>query len=147
MNREQKRKSIKSLTAKGYTKEQAEALTMLKATQEIKKFLKEGDRVKLNIPQMKSRPEWKSEVDQNKARFQAWVLAHQDVILTVEYDKKYQNNPSIVCVVEDETDPKYINDDECPWCIDCDETDSWECNCCSLWHDWIGDEEFDPMDI
>lgn len=108
MNREQKRKTIKSLTVKGYTKKQAEALTMLKATQETKKFLKDGDRVKLNISQMKSRPEWESDVDQNKARFQAWVLAHQDAVLTVEYDKNHQNNPSIVCVAEDGTDPKWM---------------------------------------
>lgn len=38
-------------------------------------------------------------------------------------------------------------DCECPWCIDCEEIDPWECNCCLLWHEWFWDNEFDPMDI
>lgn len=108
MNREQKRKAIKSLTAKGYTAEQAEGLLIIKAAAESKKFLKEGDIVKLNVPQMMSRPEWKTDVDQNKARFQAWVLAHRDEVLTVEYDKNHTKDPAIVCVREDETNPKWM---------------------------------------
>lgn len=108
MNREQKRKAIKSLTAKGYTTKQAEAMLIMKAVAESKKFLKEGDKVKLNVPQMMSRPEWKTDVDQNKARFQAWVLAHRDEVLTVEYDKNHTKDPAIVCVREDETNPKWM---------------------------------------
>ena len=108
MNREQKRKSIKLLTTKGYTTKQAETILMLKMIEETRKFLNEGDKVRLNISQIKSRPEWRSNIDQNKFRYQEWVFAHQDDILTVEYDKNHQNSPSIVCFAEDKTDPKWL---------------------------------------
>lgn len=108
MNREQKRNAIKSLTAKGYSVKQIEGLLMIKAAENSKKYLKEGDKVKLNVTQMKSRPEWKFDVDQNKARFQAWVLAHQDEVFTVEYDKGHTEDPVIVCLKEDNTDPKWM---------------------------------------
>lgn len=108
MNREQKHKAIKSLTAKGYSAEQAEGMLMMNAAVDSKKFLKEGDRVKLNVTQMQSRPECKSDIDQNKVRFQAWVLDHRDKVITVKYDKNLTINPSIVCVKEDKTDPKWI---------------------------------------
>lgn len=108
MNREEKRKTMKSFTAKGYTAKQTERLLMIKSVVASKKFLKEGDRVKINIPQMQSRPEWKSNVDQNKSQFQAWVLDHRDEVLTVEYDKNHTKDPVIVCLKEDDTDPKWM---------------------------------------
>lgn len=39
-----------------------------------------------------------------------------------------------------------INDDYCP-CDDCEETDTWECAVCSLYAEYIGDENFDVFDI
>lgn len=104
MNREQKRKTIKSFIAKGYTAKQAENFLAIKALENAKKFLKEGDKVKLNISQITSHPDWKAK----RAQFKEWVQNHRDMVLTVEYDKNHTKNPAIVCVREDETDPKWL---------------------------------------
>lgn len=43
-------------------------------------------------------------------------------------------------------DDNSYDEDGCP-CVGCGESDPWECACCVLWHDWIGDDDFDPWDI
>nr|DAL83957.1 MAG TPA: GTP-binding nuclear protein [Caudoviricetes sp.] len=40
-----------------------------------------------------------------------------------------------------------IDNDEYYPCDDCEETDTWECSVCSLYADYIGDEDFDAFDI
>ena len=33
---------------------------------------------------------------------------NKDTVFTVEYDEKYKNKPSLVCLKEDTTDPKWL---------------------------------------
>lgn len=36
-----------------------------------------------------------------------WILEHADDLFTIEYDPKWGENPTIYCLVEDESDPKW----------------------------------------
>lgn len=47
-------------------------------------------------------------------------------------------------MLEDEDCP--CDDEHCP-CDGCEESDMWECMCCSRYAYWVGDESFNRMDI
>lgn len=40
-----------------------------------------------------------------------------------------------------------IDNDEYYPCYDCEEADTWECNVCSSYAEYIGDGDFDAFDI
>lgn len=72
--------------------------------QETKKFLKEGDKVKLNVKNIKNHPDYLRVVD----KYKDWIDAHCNEVFTIEFDKKYQNNSSLLCFREDTTIPKWL---------------------------------------
>lgn len=54
MNREQRRKATREFIKKGYTPQQAQAATALLAGRLSRKYLKEGEKVRLNGPALLS---------------------------------------------------------------------------------------------
>ena len=107
MNREQRRLYKKQLKAKGYTEKKIEVML---AMQDQNGFdvLKEGQRVKLDIEKIKSHPDYDKNIDSNKQHYHDFVDANADKVFTVGYDSKYTKSPTIVCLNEDSTDPKWL---------------------------------------
>lgn len=104
MNREEKRKYKKQLISKGYSGSQADTMIMIKEMQETRKFLKEGQAVKLDVKSIKSHPDY----PRLTSKYKDWVELHCEDVFTVEYDEKYNNNPSLVLLKEDTTVPKWL---------------------------------------
>ena len=104
MNREGKRKLIKKLQSEGCSEAEILKLIEIQEIAASKKFLKEGDRVKLNINNIKSHVDY----DKLTNEYKQWVNTHKADIFTVEYDKKFKENPSIICLKEDATEPKWL---------------------------------------
>lgn len=101
MNREQKRNLIRNLKNKNFSKEAANRLVQM---QETKKFLKEGQKVKLNLKSIKSHPDYNKLTE----KYRNWIDENLDKEFTVEYDEKYKDNPTLVCLKEDTTYPKWL---------------------------------------
>lgn len=105
MNREQRRKFNLSV-------KDSKVLTELANMSKIKKMLDdwkpipEGAKVKLNIKRIKSDPDWDENTeDFNKKRYVRWIYDNQDKVFSVEYDPKYGNKPTTVCLKEDDSKP------------------------------------------
>lgn len=67
-------------------------------------FLKEGSKVKINVEKIKKEknynkrnPNWKNFIENNI-----------DKIFTVEYDFNKKDNPGLVCLKEDQNNPKWL---------------------------------------
>ena len=106
MNREQKRAQIRQLQKKGMKKADAERLVN-HFVDSLK--LEEGATVKLNYELMTSLPDWKNQ----REEYKAWVEAHKDEYLTVEWDARRKeidarDKKIMVCLKEDETEPKWL---------------------------------------
>ena len=67
------------------------------------KFLP-GDKVKLNYSKIIS-DKYYSRLVPSRKKF---VEENKDTIFTVEYDPRHTNNPQVVCLAEDPTDPKWL---------------------------------------
>jgi hypothetical protein len=78
------------------------AINMLKFAEQ-NTILPEGTKVKLDVDSIKSQPDYKRLVPE----YRKWVDVHADKVMTVEYDEYHKDNPIIVCLAEDETDPKW----------------------------------------
>lgn len=102
INREQKRNQTKLLKAKGFDDNQIATYFALKETELKSKPLIEGQKVKLNLDNIKSHPDY----ERLSLKYKSWAESHKDNIFTVEYDKHPKNN--IVCLAEDESDPKWL---------------------------------------
>lgn len=65
----------------------------------------EGQKVKLDIKQIKSHPDYSIKTE----KYRNWIEKNQDKIFTVEYDKDKSINPKYqVCLKEDVTKPKWL---------------------------------------
>ena len=69
-----------------------------------KPMMEEGQKVKLNYEKITQHPNYQRKVD----AYKKFVEMHKDQVLTVEYDPRHNNNPSIVCFAEDASDPKWF---------------------------------------
>lgn len=63
-----------------------------------------GDKVKLNYSKIISDPDYDRLVPNRKQ----FIEENKNSIFTVEYDPRHMINPSIVCLAEDTTDPKWL---------------------------------------
>ena len=114
-NRQQRRELARKLRKKGLPREVAEAYAERLSSETINnRYCWEGEKVKLDLLQLTSYKEWKSEdLGPNRKKYQEWVLAHANDEFTVEYDPiRKANNAkdihSIVQLKEDETEPKWL---------------------------------------
>lgn len=64
----------------------------------------EGDKVKLNIEEIKSATDWK----RKNPAYREWCEAHAEQELTVIYDRDHTDRPELVCLEEDTTEPKWL---------------------------------------
>lgn len=67
-------------------------------------FLPEGTKVKIDYNEITKRPDYNK---MSKA-YKDFIEENKDKIFTVEYDKKYQNKPYLVCLKEDTTPLKWL---------------------------------------
>lgn len=109
MNRQERRKFKKNFASfsKSHPKEAAAIVSaaMKKLAFGVdKQELNPGDKVKLNMAAIKADPDYNRLVPKRRL----FVESNSDTIFTVEYDPRHTNNPSIVCLAEDETDPKWL---------------------------------------
>ena len=104
MNREDKRKFIKQFKEKGYSKKEIDQMVMLKEMMDNKKNLQKGQKVKLNLERIMSHPDYHNHTE----KYRSWVESHIDVIFTVEYDKAHTDKPTLVCLKEDDSKPKWL---------------------------------------
>lgn len=110
MNRAERRnlsKKIKKVNKTlnlGLTKKQLKNYIKFKEEQLSSVVLFEGDKVKIDyegivsrVDYEKRRPEYRDFIEQNK-----------NTIFTVKYDEKYRNNPWLVSLEEDTTEPRWL---------------------------------------
>ena len=101
MNREQRRK----LQNDHSVSDSVRKLAKMKYIQSLfAGRFKEGDKVNLAYERMTSNPTW----DKKDARFKCWCGQHKNDELTVEYDVDKKENPSLVCLSEDTSNPKWL---------------------------------------
>ena len=110
MNREQRRtmkKGLKKLNKKlklGLSEEQIVNYIKFKEDQMNSANLNEGDKVKLNYEEIVSRIDYAKKVE----TYRNFIETNKDTIFTVKYDEKYRNNPWLVCLEEDTTEPRWL---------------------------------------
>lgn len=104
MNRKQKRNIQGALRKKGYSERQIASYLMLKEREEQAGKYAEGDKVQLDIQKLTGHPNW----PRLRQEYREWVLAHTGQTFTVQYDPQQKERPSLVCLAEDETVPKWL---------------------------------------
>lgn len=104
MNREQRRKATREFIKKGYTPQQAQAATALLAGRLSRKYLKEGEKVRLNGPALLSA----YTANRLSEPFMAFVRQHLGSTLTVEYDPEDTSGHRYVQLQEDESPVKWL---------------------------------------
>lgn len=97
MNREQTRKLTKQLKNKGKTPEEIEYLISLQKLKETRMFFEEGEKVTLDVEQIKAHPDFERKVE----GYKNFVLSNEGKVFTVKYDKNHQKNPLLVVLEED----------------------------------------------
>lgn len=104
MNREQKRAYAKRLKSNGLNDRQIDFAIKTKEMEENAVILPEGTKVKLNLKNMQSHPDYSRLTE----KYRNWVESNADKIFSVKYDPKHLKNPSLVSLEEDATDPKWL---------------------------------------
>lgn len=110
MNRDQRRtmeKALKKLNKKlkmGLTKEQISNYVKFKDNQYNGNYFNEGDKVKIDCEGIMSRVDYDKRVD----NYRKFIEENKDTVFTVEYDEKYREKPWLVCLKEDNTEPKWL---------------------------------------
>ena len=110
MNRAEKRKlynNLKKANKKygfGLNKAQMNEYIEFKNKKENHPSFKEGEKVRLNYDGLTSVPDY----DKRRQSYKDFIEENKDKILTVKYDEKYQNEPFLVCLEEDTTNPKWL---------------------------------------
>ena len=66
--------------------------------------LTEGSKVKINYERIMSNKENMSE------RYLEFITNHKDQIMTVKYDPKHTDNPTVFCLEEDDSEVKWLFD-------------------------------------
>ena len=62
-------------------------------------WIKEGEKVKLNVKKITSRPDWQRLTE----RYRTFVMENANTVFTVKYEEKYGGTPSLVTFDEDNT--------------------------------------------
>lgn len=66
--------------------------------------LPEGCKVKLDTEVLKGGIDYNRKTE----KWKQWIENHQDDTFTVEYESRFGDEPSIVLLKEDDTDPKWL---------------------------------------
>lgn len=110
MNRTEKRnlarkikKANKTLKL-GLNKTQLEQYIKYKEEQMSSIVLYEGDKVTLDYLGITSRVDY----DKRRPEYRNFIEENKDKIFTVKYDEKYRNNPWLVSLEEDTTEPRWL---------------------------------------
>ena len=110
MNRTERRnlakkikKANKSLNL-GLNKKQLDEYIKFKEEQMSSISLFEGDKVKIDYVGITSRVDY----DKRRPEYRTFIEENKDKIFTVLYDEKYRNNPWLVSLEEDTTEPKWL---------------------------------------
>jgi hypothetical protein len=101
MNRKQRRKLSK------YMKKKDSYFDILKHLDDIdnnKVLYEEGESVKLNYESITSQPDYQN----MNPKYIEFVETHKNDAFTVEYDLRHKENPTLVCLKEDQSDPKWL---------------------------------------
>lgn len=106
MTHSEKKRYIKLLKEKGFDEKLiADLIEVKERVIDVEPdFLEEGTKVKLNIKSIMKDPYWKK----MRKEYKDFIFANENKIFTVEYDEKYKNNPIVVCLKEDTTNPKWL---------------------------------------
>lgn len=75
-----------------------------KLIQKKPQTLPEGCKVKLDIEVLKGGIDY----DRKTEKWKQWIADHQDDTFTVEYDPKFGEQPKVVTLKEDTSDPKWL---------------------------------------
>lgn len=110
MNREERRNLAKKIkkankTLKlGLNKTQLKDYIKFKEEQLSSVVLFEGDRVKIDYKGITSRVDY----DKRRPEYRDFIEQNKNNIFTVKYDEKYRNNPWLVSLEEDTTEPRWL---------------------------------------
>lgn len=69
-----------------------------------KNSISNGTQVKLNLSAIQKDPNYQRKSD----KWKAWIEQHKEEIFTVEYDPKFGDQPKVVTLKEDTSDPKWL---------------------------------------
>ena len=110
MNRAEKRnlarkikKANKTLNL-GLNKTQLKDYIKFKEEQMSSIVLFEGDKVKIDYKGITSRVDY----EKRRPEYRDFIEKNKDNIFTVKYDEKYRNNPWLVSLEEDTTEPRWL---------------------------------------
>lgn len=85
-------------------------LTRKMTSKIVKEYIKQkngilnGTQVKLNLSAIQKDPNYQRKSD----KWKAWIEQHKEEIFTVEYDPKFGDQPKVVTLKEDTSDPKWL---------------------------------------
>lgn len=85
-------------------------LTRKMTSKIVKEYIKQkngipnGTQVKLNLSTIQKDPNYQRKSD----KWKAWIEQHKEEIFTVEYDPKFGDQPKVVTLKEDTSDPKWL---------------------------------------
>lgn len=99
MNRDEKRKTVRRLKARGFTDSQIETFFILQSMN-IKQKIDDGQRVKLDINSITENVDF----NRKTQKYKDWVLFHKNDIFTVGFDKRHK----LYFLNEDQTVPKWL---------------------------------------
>lgn len=88
----------------GLNKTQLKEYIQFKEEQMSSISLFEGDKVKIDYVGITSRVDY----DKRRPEYRTFIEENKDKIFTVLYDEKYRNNPWLVSLEEDTTEPKWL---------------------------------------
>lgn len=80
------------------------------ASKIVKEYIKQkngipnGTQVKLNLSAIQKDPSYQRKSD----KWKEWIEEHKEEIFTVEYDPKFGEQPKVVTLKEDTSDPKWL---------------------------------------
>ena len=76
----------------------------------VKEYIKQknsipnGTQVKLNLSAIQKDPNYQRKSD----KWKEWIEQHKEEIFTVEHDPKFGDQPKVVTLKEDTSDPKWL---------------------------------------
>lgn len=85
-------------------------LTRKMTSKIVKEYIKQkngilnGTQVKLNLSAIQKDPNYQRKSD----KWKAWIEQHKEEIFTVECDPKFGDQPKVVTLKEDASDPKWL---------------------------------------
>ena len=95
MGRKERRSFVQSARKKGISAYAADLYWKMKNGAVAE--LHEGDQVRLNVQAIQRHPDYNKLTES----YRKFVETHTDDIFTVVYDRRYQDNPAVVCLKED----------------------------------------------